>query len=153
MLETFSSFVAFRGIGYKYELWLWRMPYLCLLNEWVSEWRLILRYGVFKLEWALACPRRCVKCRLLDPTSRASDSEGLRQGLRICISTKLPGHTKGAGSDNTLWEPSISNIVWPYVLLVLNDIYSHITPSTSSWNSLCLQTFPDKLPGSGFSPT
>lgn len=41
-----------------------------------------------------------LKHRLLDPTSRISDSVGLGRVWRICISNKFPGYTDAASSES-----------------------------------------------------
>ena len=57
---------------------------------------------LLRLEWASESPGRPVKTQLASPTPRVSDSVGLGWGLRICISSKVPGDADAAGPRGPL---------------------------------------------------
>lgn len=54
---------------------------------------------------------RASKNRLLDPTPRVSDSVCLMWGLRVCMSSKLPGDANAAAMETILREPHFRRLL------------------------------------------
>ena len=124
------------GLPIRYHVTHWANIFLifafrsmCWKDDGFTEWkgpRWSLQVGVFKLECSAGPPRGFGKHRLLGSPSRASNSAGLRQDLRVCISQEFPGDADAAGlrkPRNTLlgqWFSTLAThlILWGKVFKI-----------------------------------